>query len=387
MAARTVRSSDADELLHTIEAVHAAGLEAELWPKALASTASLMGAAAAILEVFELPSQVPKEFHSAGVPPVSQLEYFEHYAPLSPRAAYAFRYQSEKLFWDYKFIDEPAMDRDAFYAKLLPQADFRYFLAGRVHRTANELGAVSIQRTRKQGHVGKHEIGLMTRLLPHFRQALDTSMRLRRVDLASRSLEDALNWLADGVAIVAGDGEVLYANQAMRAITRRGDGISMHGRMFGFASPAAHQRFSENLAAAAQLAAGDSGSAPSHDFPAARPAGIPPYLISLRPLLASARENLPGRRAVAIVLIRDPQAGNPAALRVLREIYGLTQAEASLAEAIQSGASLGDYARARRLSLNTVYTHLRRIKEKTGCKRMTELIHTLKDLRVPLRIE
>jgi DNA-binding CsgD family transcriptional regulator len=47
--------------------------------------------------------------------------------------------------------------------------------------------------------------------------------------------------------------------------------------------------------------------------------------------------------------------------------------------------SVTDYARERALSPNTAYTHLRRIKEKTGCKRMPELIRWLNDLRLPLR--
>jgi DNA-binding NarL/FixJ family response regulator len=56
-----------------------------------------------------------------------------------------------------------------------------------------------------------------------------------------------------------------------------------------------------------------------------------------------------------------------------------------LAQALQEGMAVTDYARARKLSLNTAYTHLRRIKEKTGCKHMAELIRWLNDLRLPLR--
>ena len=52
---------------------------------------------------------------------------------------------------------------------------------------------------------------------------------------------------------------------------------------------------------------------------------------------------------------------------------------------LQSGTPPGDYARERAVSLNTVYTHLRRIKEKTRCHRMPELIRRLNDLQVPLR--
>jgi DNA-binding CsgD family transcriptional regulator len=89
--------------------------------------------------------------------------------------------------------------------------------------------------------------------------------------------------------------------------------------------------------------------------------------------------------AAAIVFVRDPLARNPAATDTLRELFGLTEAEAVLAQALQSGMTLFAYARRRALSLNTVYTHLRRLREKTGCSRMPELIHKLNELRVPLR--
>jgi DNA-binding CsgD family transcriptional regulator len=37
--------------------------------------------------------------------------------------------------------------------------------------------------------------------------------------------------------------------------------------------------------------------------------------------------------------------------------------------------------------LNTVYTHLRRLREKTGSNHLPELIHKLNELRLPLRAE
>jgi DNA-binding CsgD family transcriptional regulator len=49
--------------------------------------------------------------------------------------------------------------------------------------------------------------------------------------------------------------------------------------------------------------------------------------------------------------------------------------------------SLPDYAQEAGVSLNTIYTHLRRIKDKTGCQRMAKLNKLLRDLQVPLRRE
>jgi DNA-binding CsgD family transcriptional regulator len=89
---------------------------------------------------------------------------------------------------------------------------------------------------------------------------------------------------------------------------------------------------------------------------------------------------------VALLFVHDPgQQRHRRASRFFREALGLTQAEATVALALQEGMAVTDYARDRALSLNTAYTHLRRIKEKTGCKHMAELIRWLNDLRLPLR--
>ena len=111
----------------------------------------------------------------------------------------------------------------------------------------------------------------------------------------------------------------------------------------------------------------------------------PPYLVSVRPLARAAGDAQQRGRAVAMVFVRDTLRQDTAGVRLLAEIFGLTPAEAGLARAIQAGVPLDQYAARRAVTLNTVYTHLRRIKEKTGCKRMSELIRKLNDLQVLLR--
>jgi DNA-binding CsgD family transcriptional regulator len=368
-------------LLDTIEAVHAAGLGEKNWSDVMANVARLFGGCAASLEVFTPPLQSPKEFHGFGIPPAEELAYLEHYATLNPRAAYAFQHTTHELIWDYQVLDERAMNRDPFYTWMQPQMDLRYFLASQFYRAPGELVGVSVHRTRKQGHVGSAEIALMKRLLPHFRQAFDTAMRLERVAALGQSLERALDWLADGVALIARDGRVLYANESLGAIAQRNDGVRIRRGIIDFASVDARTRFDAALGHVCRLRSGDDGTQVFADFPVARGI-VPPYVVSVRPLARAVRES----KAEAIVFVHDPLRRNAGMIRVLREVYGLTGAEASIAEALQAGTSLGDYARRHGVSLNTVYTHLRHIKDKTGCKRLAELIRKLNDLQVPLRI-
>jgi DNA-binding CsgD family transcriptional regulator len=123
-----------------------------------------------------------------------------------------------------------------------------------------------------------------------------------------------------------------------------------------------------------------------HDFIAARTSDAPPYVVSIRPLVQTGRTETTNPQAVVMVFVHDPLRRNEAAALLLREMFGLTEAEASVAQALQSGFSPDEYASQRRISPNTVYTHVHRIKQKTGCRRMAQLIRRLNDLQVPLKL-
>lgn len=375
--------AQSDDLLAAIETIHAAGLDTALWPNALAATARLIGGTGATLETYGPMGQV-LEWHGAGIPPAEQLDYVGQYAAINPRAAYGFRHPEVQMLWDYQILDEAAMDRDPYYSEFLPRTDFRYFLSARLSHTSHEIAIATIQRTRAQGHATPEAIALMERLVPHLRQARDVASRLKRTDGARASLADALDWLKDGVAVLGRDGAVLYANEAMQEIFRRKDGIALKKGAFSFQSPDARNRFAAALNATIGLRANEAKPA---DFPVARAASSPPYLVSLRPLASGEFHAAQKGRGAVLAFVRDPARRDAAAIGFLVEVFGLTPAEAGLARAIQAGISLADYSRARAVSLNTIYTHLRRIKEKTGCSRMSELVRKFNDLQMPLRID
>lgn len=385
MAKRMPRVSGNDALMDAVKAVHAAGIEAQLWPDALKSVSRVFGAVGATFEIFDKRAMALRNFHAVGLPNGAELPYVEYFSRHNPRANYAMRHLSEKILYDYRFIDERAMNRDAYYSEYLQSIDLRYFLTGQIVDTPDIHGVVSVQRSRKQGHIGKHELEWMRRLLPHLCQAYEMSDRLQNAAAAGRSLERALDWLSDGVALILADGSVLYANEVLAAFARRNDGIAILRGLLEFESAEARAQFSFALAAV-QRTRTETLAAGFPDFAAPRRGGAPSYVVSVRPLALSERSGA-AQAAHAIVFVRDPLACGVAAAAILRALFGFTEAEANLAQALQSGQSLTDYAQTRRLSLNTVYTHLRRIKEKTHTKRQAELIHKLNSVRSPARDE
>jgi DNA-binding CsgD family transcriptional regulator len=374
----------ADQLIRTIEAIHAAGVDAKRWPDALAAATGLIGGIGATFEVIDSATHQPREWYGWGIPEASEVQYLDQFAPLSPRPAVGFRMGADAIIYDHLVLDETAMKRDPFYADFLARYGFRYFISANVVQTADEAAPFAIQRSPRQGHVGRREIELMQRLLPHLQQAYDVAQRLKRAQTESRTFERALDWLADGVALVRADGTIAYVNDALQRIFRRNDGLRTAKGGFEFLAPESRARFAAALAAIAKQRADRAIEAGLTDLAVARGAGIPPYLLSVRPLVRTERYDI-DERAIAIVFVRDPLSSNPAASSVLREVFGFTEAESNLARALQSGLSVTAYANDRSVSINTAYTHLRRLKEKTGSKRLAELIRKLDDLKVPLR--
>jgi DNA-binding CsgD family transcriptional regulator len=215
-------------------------------------------------------------------------------------------------------------------------------------------------------------------------QAFDVARRLNGASEASKSFERAFDWIADGVAFVSASGAVVYCNESLQAIVRRNDIVRLRKGTIEFLAVDARARFDKALDAVRRQRTGEPPVPALTDFPVRRAADAPPYLVSVRPLARPSREGLSAARAEAIVFIRDPLKRGGAAGQMLREIFGLTEAETSVALALQSGIPLEQYARNNTVSLNTVYTHLRRVREKTGCHSIADLVRKLDEFRIPL---
>jgi DNA-binding CsgD family transcriptional regulator len=374
-----------DDLLGTIEAVYDAGLDAALWPKALAGVTRLVGGIAATVQIFGKESRRPREFYFYGLPSGAKATYVDHYAALNQRLPNVTAGRLGELSQDYRIFNEETISpHQSFNAGFFGALGHRYFVGGIVATHSRDFAGVCVHRTTKQGHIDRPGLTMLERLLPHVKGAFDVARRLKVGGGARDALECALDWLADGVALLRADGIVIHANKSFLTTVRAADGVHIVKGVMEVDAEEARVRLAAVLTEAAKPPPQRSGAAGA-DFQLTRPSGALPYLVSVRPVPVSGRE--PGLDAVAdaILFLRDPSRRNATASQTLRMVFGLTEAEAALARALQDGVTASNYAKGHAISRNTVYTHLRRVKEKVGCRRLPELIRKLNDVQLPLR--
>jgi DNA-binding CsgD family transcriptional regulator/PAS domain-containing protein len=370
----------ADDLyVQAVESIYACGSGEGLVANALSATAHLLGATGATYEVIDKSAGL-QWFSSAGLPSAASERYADHFAANNPRVPYALRQRAGELCWDYKLLNEDAMRRDAFYSEFLPSMGLRYFISAVLEQTEDRIAVVSVQRSRRKGHVEQREIALMHRLCPHFQRAY--TMRKRLGAAAPNLFENALDLLADGIALLRRDGSIVYINEALRGIAANNRDFRIDRNSIEFATTELRGRFAAALGAAARVREPNATWLPT-DFAVPRE-GLAPYTVSVRPLLHTASETLHPDAAV-MLLMHDPLLQNLTTGRVLQELYGLTNAEAQLVQALGTGMTAVAYAQSRGISVTTVYTHLRRTREKTGWKSVAELTRRFHEVNVALR--
>jgi DNA-binding CsgD family transcriptional regulator len=84
-----------------------------------------------------------------------------------------------------------------------------------------------------------------------------------------------------------------------------------------------------------------------------------------------------GGAPAVIVCVTDTEAGMKLPEQRLRDLFGLTPAEARLALALFEGATLNEAAETLKVSRFTAQNHLARIFEKTGANRQATLIQLM----------
>jgi DNA-binding CsgD family transcriptional regulator len=188
------------------------------------------------------------------------------------------------------------------------------------------------------------------------------------VTIAQEAALATLDKFNRGVFLLDDDGSVCFANRAAEAMVARKDGLLLRRGRLQFSAVDANAVFEVFLANVRY--ASDSGGLVLR---AERSRLKQPYRVLVSRL--AHRHKRDGRGAGYCVFIYEPNGGHqPVAVSVLRQLYGLTPAEARLANELFGGQSLTESAKTSGISVNTAKSMLKRIFTKCAVHSQPELL-------------
>lgn len=265
------------------------------------------------------------------------------------------------------FFDEVLRPQGIGHSAMLPLAARGDFGAG-----------FNICRGERQGPFEADDLAFFSKIYPHLRRALLLGFRLDGYKALQRAAFQVLDRLSAGIVLLDRAGRVGYANDAANAMAA--DGGPLRLRNIGITTASAsHAPHFERLIQAALGA-----------MPLATMSLPHPQDGRLFTVLASSirsrdvdRFNESGvHDAAAMLIITDPLRPFDIPIDWIIQAYGVTRAEAKVALAATSGASISEIAQRLNVSPNTVKTHLRSVFAKTGVSGQGELAKLVTSLAV-----
>lgn len=412
-------------LVSLVYSIYRTILEPERWPLILKECGELVGADACDLASYDFDRQTGEIIAHSGYYDDEFVRLYEgEYAASNPWLRQRHRYLLDGAIWVGPDLCPPErLIRTSFYNRWLrPQRLFHRCCSVICH---DGVGAVYLSALRARGRddFERHELHPVQKLVPHMRHVFELQSLLSGNRTGERqSLLQAAHRVHEAIRSAGPGNRIIEANSAGERLIAGRENRPGTGRLWS------------RINAALDMASGHGGdhdpgtaepgehsvsviplppeSTPGQAGPAAavvgRPAGAGAETPAgkdaakearnrWRPLVIDARRAGeaddgtaeedpldPDDRIHSLLEPSDQAEGNAARLR---EIYGLTPAEARVAVLLVCGRSLQECAARLDVSITTVRTHLQRIFGKTDTHHQGELVAVLLAGPARLRIE
>jgi DNA-binding CsgD family transcriptional regulator/PAS domain-containing protein len=269
--------------------------------------------------------------------------------------------------------------RSILFNEWMKPQDFVHTLGVNVLCERSTQVKLFMYRAERPGAYGEQELAETRRLVAHLRHAVLVS---RRLELLGARLDAALNILDRlpvGVMFLDQSGRLIQANRSAARLFEGDAVLRLHDGMIHAQRPPEDRRLARMIGAALDGQRDTRGMAATVELP--RPGRRSLSAVAV-PLVRHGEGRWFSSRLAAALIVSDPEGAPMLDEDWLRQRYGLTPREASLARSLVDGLSLRGAAEANGVSYETARWYLKQVFQKTGASRQGDLVRLLLSERV-----
>lgn len=282
---------------------------------------------------------------------------------------------------DYLFtladvISEEALRKTVYYRELLNDAKVQIDQMLAIDIDVPAFGTAKMRLSRRRGapRFSVAEKSLITRLVPHLKEALGHYARNMVLKIENRVYSRALNQLLVGAIILDSQDDIICSNDVAETISRDNPVIQLHNRRLLVQVQDGKPDWEDMLKRVrASFAAGEGEDIGAMRIEFMQRGERHVLQILVRPFLLPDYDFSATNVGLA-VFVSDGAMRHILSREVIAQLFGLTRAESLLVLKLCEGLAVGQAAHALNISTNTARSQLRSVYEKTGAHRMSELI-------------
>ena len=352
--------------------IYDAALNPELWPEFIEDFADRIDATAGVLAFHNTKAKDLSFIMSFGRNEDLFKEYSEYFVKINPyiepiKNVPNFVYSTQTL------LEERELVKTEYYNDWLRPQDIHYNAGTIIYRDSARAAVIDMQRPKDMGAFGKDELKHIELFEPHLTRAFQINQKFWNLLADSEAAHTVLDNLQIGVIFIDEDERPIYLNRKAEELTKFGDGVVVKGEKLSAAWHEQTKSLQKLVYQAVQTGMG-KGLHPGGTIRV----GIledSPHFVLVSPFSNNKNDlGFTGKRICAAVFISSPYAPYAVSVESVKNLFGLTTAEAKLAGELVNGLSVDEIADKFDISRNTARDRLNAVLSKTGTRRQAELI-------------
>jgi DNA-binding CsgD family transcriptional regulator/PAS domain-containing protein len=307
--------------------------------------------------------------------PAARVAYDQHWAAFDPwgHSQRLQRAPAGAVLLGDEMLPHAALRQTPFYNDFGRPNDLVWCMAGTIDTAPASVSVVSIGRSEHHHPFDTEERAFLNVLMPHLRRALQLHRRIAATEAISADLAETLDGSARAVFLVQETGKVAWMNRAAERLTAARDGLVIdEGELC--ASRACETNHLRRLLADAARTSTGSGLGAGGALLLGRSELRRPLVALVAPVTRRSAFFANDDQPAAVVIVSDPDSPAVPDVHTLRDLLGLTPAEASVVRLLAEGLTLAEAADRLGLRLATVRTRVKTIFEKTNTHRQADLV-------------
>lgn len=313
------------------------------------------------------------------------LEYIQRFQYIDPRVGLMMSTGMRGWMHCHEHFDDEFAATHPFYQEFLLPNDGRYASAIKLQEDESASILIAFIRSAAHGPLPAEAVQFIDRLRPHLERA--TRIGLHHFVYSAQALvgHALINKLRQPVMLLTTNAEVIQSNDAARRLLT--DTALLAVRNGRLVLPEPFQQHLQSRLRKLEAQARATPDAPNDDagFQALHITSAPPQpadaLYAFHTLLAPDRVmGTFGLRPLVMVCFYHPQSTQEIDPALLSAAFGLSNAEARIANLLADGMTLRDIAIALGVQYETVRKQLQSIYQKTSTNRQPELVRLLLNL-------